>query len=163
VDDQKSDLSAAGRVVSNMVIEQVNATTKSKERVRSIATARDMVYEDKMRRATYTGNAHLDGPEGELAADRIELFLKEGGHELERLEGYGKVTVRTPDGRKASGARLTYLAASDEYTMTGTPVTFEDESGETTGNSLIFSRSTDRIVVDGKGQRRTELRRVIKH
>jgi lipopolysaccharide transport protein LptA len=146
-----------------MLIEQVNATTKAKEQVRSIATARDMVYEDKSRRATYTGDARMNGPQGDLAADRIELFLKEGGNELERLEGYGKVTIRTPDGRKASGARLTYVAAADEYTMTGTPVTFEDESGETTGKTLNFSRSTDRIVVDGKGQGRTELKRVIKH
>jgi lipopolysaccharide transport protein LptA len=162
VDDQQGDLSATGRVVSKMLLEQVNATTKAKEQVRSLATARDMVYEDKSRRATYTGNAHLNGPEGDLAADRIELFLKEGGNELERLEGYGAVTIRTPDGRTATGARLTYVAAVDEYTMTGTPVTYEDESGETTGNSLTFSRSTDRIVVDGKGQKRTELKRVIK-
>jgi lipopolysaccharide transport protein LptA len=163
VDDQKGDLSASGRVVSKMLLEQVNDATRAKEQVRSVATARDMVYEDKSRRATYTGFAQLNGPNGDLAADRIELFLKEGGNELERLEGYRAVTIRTPDGRNASGARLTYLAAVDEYMMTGTPVTYEDESGETTGKSLIFSRSTDRIVVDGKGQRRTELKRVIKH
>ena len=81
---------------------------------------------------------------------------------MERLEGYGAVTIRTPEGRKATGARLTYRAATDEYEVTGSPMTFEDESGETTGNSLTFSRSTDRIVVDGKGQRRTELKRIIK-
>jgi lipopolysaccharide transport protein LptA len=163
VDDQKGDLSASGHVVSKMIIEQVSGATKAKEQVRSIATAREMVYEDVSRRAIYTGDARLNGPQADLTADRIELFLKEGGNELERLEGYGKVVIRTPDGRKASGARLTYLAEADEYAMTGTPVTFEDESGETTGKTLNFSRSTDRIVVDGKGQRRTELNRVIKH
>jgi lipopolysaccharide transport protein LptA len=162
VDDQKGDLSATGRVVSTMVIEQVNAATKAREPVRSVATARQMVYKDTSHLVTYAGEAHLDGPQGDLAADRIELFLKAGGRELERLEGYGNVKIRTPEGRTATGARLTYVAAADEYTMTGTPVTYEDESGETTGNSLTFSRSTDRIVVDGKGQRRTELKRVIK-
>jgi lipopolysaccharide export system protein LptA len=81
---------------------------------------------------------------------------------MERLEGYGTVTIRTPEGRKATGARLTYLTATDAYELTGSPATYEDESGQTTGNSLTFSRSTDRIVVDGKGLRRSELKRVIK-
>jgi lipopolysaccharide transport protein LptA len=162
VDDQKGDLSASGRVVSKMVLVRVNPTTKAKEQTRSVATAREMVYEDRFRRATYTGEARLNGSEGDLAADRIEVYLAEGGGQMERLEGYGAVTTRTPEGRKATGARLTYLAASDEYELTGSPATYEDESGETTGNSLTFSRSTDRMVVDGKGLRRTELKRTIK-
>jgi lipopolysaccharide export system protein LptA/urease beta subunit len=162
VDDQKGDLSASGRVVSKMVLERVDPTTKAKEQVRSVATAREMVYVDGIRRATYTGDARLNGPEGDLAADRIEVYLAEGCGQIERLEGYGAVTIRTPEGRKATGVRLTYLAATDEYEITGSPATYEDESGETTGNSLTFSRSTDRIVVDGKGLRRTELKRIIK-
>ena len=162
VDDQKGDLSASGRVVSKMVLDRVNPTTKAREQVRSLASGRELVYEDASRRATYTGDARLNGSEGDLSADRIEMYLAEGGSEMERLEGYGAVTVRTPEGRKASGTRLTYRALTDEYEMTGAPATYEDESGETTGNSLTFSRSTDRIVVDGKGLRRTELKRVIK-
>jgi lipopolysaccharide transport protein LptA len=145
-----------------MVLDRVNPTTKAREQVRSLASARELVYEDASRRATYTGDARVNGSEGDLSADRIEMYLAEGGSEMERLEGYGAVTVRTPEGRKASGTRLTYRAATDEYEMTGAPATYEDESGETTGNSLTFSRSTDRIVVDGKGLRRTELKRVIK-
>ena len=162
VDDQKGDLSASGRVVSKMMLDRVNSTTKAKEQVRSVATAREMVYEDQFRRATYTGDARLNGSEGDLAADRIEVYLAEGGGQMERLEGYGTVTIRTPEGRKATGARVTYLTATDEYVLTGSPATYEDESGQTTGNSLTFSRSTDRIVVDGKGLRRSELKRVIK-
>jgi lipopolysaccharide export system protein LptA len=162
VDDQKGDLSVSGRVVSKMVLDRVNPTTKAKEQTRSIATAREMVYEDRFRRATYTGDARLNGSEGDLAADRIEVYLAEGGGQMDRLEGYGAVTIRTPEGRKATGARFTYRAATDEYEVTGSPMTYEDESGETTGNSLTFSRSTDRIVVDGKGLRRTELKRIIK-
>jgi lipopolysaccharide transport protein LptA len=163
VDDQKGDLSASGRVVSKMALERVNAATKAREQVRSVGSGREMVYKDERRCATYTGAARLNGSEGDLAADRIEVYLTEGGDEMERLEGYGAATIRTPEGRKGSGTRLTYRAASDEYEMTGAPATYEDESGETTGNSLTFSRSTDRIVVDGKGLRRTELKRVIKH
>ncbi len=162
VDDQKGDLSVSGRVVSKMVLDRVNPTTKATEQTRSMATAREMVYEDRFRRATYTGDARLNGSQGDLAADRIEVYLGEGGGQMERLEGYGAVTIRTPEGRQATGARFTYRAATDEYEVTGSPMTYEDESGQTTGNSLTFSRSTDRIVVDGKGLRRTELKRIIK-
>ncbi len=163
VDDQKGDLSASGRVVSKMMLNRVDSKSKAKEQGRSVATAREMVYEDRFRRVTYTGEARLNSPEGgDLAANRIEMHLAEGGDQMERLEGYGAVTIRTPEGRTATGARLTYLTATDEYVMTGSPATYEDESGETTGNSLTFSRSTDRIVVDGKGLRRSELKRVIK-
>jgi lipopolysaccharide transport protein LptA len=163
VDDQKGDLSASGRVVSKMLLDRLDPKTKAKEQVRSVGTARELVYEDKTRRATYTGDARLNGSEGDLSAERIEVYLAEGGSEMERLEGFGAVVIRTPEGRKASGVRLTYLAATDEYELTGKPATYEDEQGVTTGNSLTFSRSTDRIVVDGKGLRRTELKRVIKH
>jgi len=162
VDDQKGDLSAAGSVVSRMLLDQVNDKTQAKEPVRSIATAKTMVYEDKSRRATYTGDAHLNGPEGDLAANRIELFLKEGGSEMERLEAYTAVNLKTPDGRKATGNRLTYLTATEQYDVVGAPVVLEDESGETTGNSLTFFRSADRIIVDGKEQKRTVLKRGIK-
>jgi lipopolysaccharide transport protein LptA len=162
VDDQKGDLSASGSVVSKMLFEQVNQKTKAKEQVRSVATAKDMLYEDKSRRVTYTAGAHLNGPQGDLAADRIELFIKEGSNELERLEAYTTVTLRTPDGRRASGNRLTYLAENEQYDMLGSPVKLEEESGETTGNSLTFFRSTDRIIVDGKEQKRTEMKRSIK-
>lgn len=162
VDDQTGDLSASGGVASRMILDQVNEKTKAREQVRSVAAAKDLAYDDKSRCATYTGGAHLNGPEGDLAADRIELFLKEGGGEVERVEAYTSVTLRTSDGRKASGNRLTYVAAREQYDMTGAPVKLEDESGETTGNSLTFFRSTDRIVVDGKEQRRTELKRGIK-
>ena len=162
VDDQKGDLSASGSVVSKMLLDQVNDKTKARETVRSLATSKDLVYEDKSRRATYTGTAHMNGPEGDLSADRIELFLKESGSEVDHLEAYTGVALKTPDGRKATGSRLTYLGDAEQYDMLGAPVKLEDESGETTGNSLTFFRSTDRIIVDGKEQKRTELKRGIK-
>ncbi len=162
VDDQKGDLSGNGNVISRMLFDQVNAKTKEKEQVRSVMTADTLVYEDATRRATYTGGAHMNGPEGDLAGDRIVLFLSEGGNEVERMEADGAVTLRTPDGRKAAGTHLTYHAANEQYDMLGKPVTLDDESGETMGNSLTFFRSTDRIIVDGKEQKRTELKRGIK-
>ncbi len=162
VDDQTGNLTASGGVDSRMILDQANSETNAKEPFRSVATAADLVYDDSVRRVTYTGTARLNGPDGDLTADKIEIYLLEGGSEVDHLEAYTGVNLRTPDGRKASGSRLTYVAKIDQYTMSGLPVTLEDETGQTTGNSLIFFRSTDRILVDGKEQRRTELKRGIK-
>ena len=41
---------------------------KKKERVRSMATAKEFTYDDAARRATYTGDAHLSGPQGDMTA-----------------------------------------------------------------------------------------------
>ncbi len=103
VDDQKGDLSASGRVVSKMMLDRVNPTTKAKEQTRSVATAREMLYEDRFRRATYTGEARLNGSEGDLAADRIEVYLAEGGGQMERLEGTGRSRFARPRGARRPG------------------------------------------------------------
>ena len=58
------------------------------ETVRSVATANSFKYEDNERRATYTGDAHLNGPEGDMTARKIELYLKESGDELDRVEAF---------------------------------------------------------------------------
>ena len=45
-----------------------NATTKARERIRSLGTSKNFNYEDAARRATYIGDAHLSGPEGDVTA-----------------------------------------------------------------------------------------------
>jgi lipopolysaccharide export system protein LptA len=162
VDDTTGDLTASGDVVSRMLLNQDNQKTHQKEQVRSSVKSKDLAYEDKTRRAAYTGGAHMVGPEGDLGADRIDIYFEEGGNEIDHLDATGTVALKTPDGRRATGNRLVYKARDEQYDMEGGPVKLEDESGETTGNSLTFFRSTDRIIVDGKEQRRTELKRGIK-
>ena len=41
-----------------------------------------------IRRLTYTGDAHMSGPQGDMTAAKIELYLKPSGDELERAEAY---------------------------------------------------------------------------
>jgi LPS export ABC transporter protein LptC len=160
LDDQKGDLSASGHVVTNMTLMQAKDTGKEKEAVHSTATAKDMVYADEFRQVTYTGGAHLNGPQGDLTAEKIELYLKESGNEVDRLEAYTDVRLTTPDKRKATGARLTYLAPDERYTMTGPLVKIEEECRETTGKTLTFFRSADRIIIDGNEKKRTETKGV---
>ena len=157
LDSQKGDLSASGSVVSRMILQQTNETTKAKEQVRSRANAKDLVYDDSVRRLTYTTDAHMDGPEGNLAADRIEVYLEESGNEIDHLEGYGNVTIRTPDGRVATGDRLTYVGRTERYDVLGKPMKIVDTNKcESTGSSLTFFRSADRIIIDGHEEKRTE-------
>ena len=159
IDDKSGDLSAAGGeapVTTSVMLEQTNATTKTKERIRSLGTAKQFNYEDAARRATYTGDAHLSGPEGDVTAPKIELFLKPSGDELERAEAYEDVTLRE-SGRKTTGTRMTYFADTERYQMTGAPVKVVDEcGGETIGTTLTFDKTHDTIVLDGKKQFRTQ-------
>jgi lipopolysaccharide export system protein LptA len=116
--------------------------------------AEELVYEDANRKATYTTKAHMNGPDGDLTADRIELFLTEGGGELERAEADGSVISREQD-RRAYGDHLTYIAAKDEYTMVGKPVkVFDDKPPDckvTHGTTLTFHKAVDTISATGNG------------
>ncbi len=122
----------------------------------SIGTANAFKYEDADRRATYTGDAHLSGPQGDVTAAKIELYLKPSGDELERVEAYEKVTLNS-ESSKTTGVRLTYFDSDGRYLVHGTPVTTIDRCGrETTGRTLTFFKATDRIIVDGNEQIRTQ-------
>lgn len=159
IDNTKGDLGASGDVVSTTMLAR-NATTKSgkpqSERVHSIAKAKEMKYEDALRRLTYTGDAQLSNPDGTMNADKIELYLKPSGDELDRLEAYESLTLREQN-RKTTGRRLTYTADEERYVITGAPVTIIDECGrETVGRTLTFLKATDNVVVDGNQQIRTQ-------
>jgi lipopolysaccharide transport protein LptA/LPS export ABC transporter protein LptC len=160
IDEKRGDLTSTGKAVSTTTREQLAKDGKTKERVQSTGTARDLKYEDASRRLTYTGAAHLVGPEGDMSAAKIELYFRESSDELERAEAYGdaeeKMTLREQS-RTTTGSRMTYTAAKETYVVTGKPATVIDEcSRETIGSTLTFVRSTDTIVVDGNQQIRTQ-------
>jgi LPS export ABC transporter protein LptC len=157
LDNRKGDLTASGAVTTSTMLQQHDADNKQKaERTRSVGTSDDFLYEESLRRATYTGNAHLSGSQGDMTAVKIELYLKPSGDEVDRAEGYDKLTLREPS-RKTTGTRLTYTTADETYLVTGLPVTITDQCGrETKGRKLTFQKSTDTVVVDGQGQVRTQ-------
>jgi lipopolysaccharide export system protein LptA len=155
IDEKNGDLSAGGSVTTAFRLEE-ERKDGSRQRVASTARANDFKYEEASRRATYTGAAHVTGSQGDLTAERIELYLTESGDELERLEAYDAVKLRD---RKylVDGVRLTYTAASDEYVVTGKPVTAVDACKRTsTGHTLIYLRSADRIVLTRDDGSRTQ-------
>ena len=155
IDGKAGDLSATG-VASATTLEQTGKEGKKKERIRSTATAQDLKYEDALRRLTYTGEAHMIGPQGDMTAATIELYLKPSGDELERAEAYEEVTLREQN-RKTTGTRMTYTTADERYVVVGAPVKIVDQcERETTGRTLTFLKATDRIVVDGNQETRTQ-------
>ncbi len=155
LNEKSGDLSATGPVVTTIAFDQ-EQKDKGKTRVRSTATAKEFAYEDTGRRATYTGDAHVTGPQGDMTAATVELYLKASGDELDRAEAYDSVTLRDQN-RETRGTRMTYLSAGDRYIVTGSPVTIKDECNrETTGQKVTFDKITDTIVVDGAERSRTQ-------
>ena len=154
IDEKTGDLFSNGNVRSTLVLEQLDSESKEQKKVPTIATSLDMHYEDAVHRATYTTNAHMIGPQGDLHAVKIEMYLVEGGGSLERAEAYDQVNLKT-DIRTATGSRLTYFAVDERYLMRGAPVTIVEDCRQTTGKTCTFWRSTDRILVDGEDRKRT--------
>lgn len=129
----------------------------------TVTVADELLYEDAKHRATYTGHAHMSGPNGDVTGDKIELFMAEQGGALERAEADGNVVSRQVN-RRALGKHLTYIAKDGLYTMTGSPVRLYDQTPTncriTEGTTLMFDRGLNTSTATGNntaGQRtRTE-------
>ena len=157
VDDKSGNIEAHTNAHTEMTVEEVDSKTNVRKQTRSIGDGDDFVYDDAKRLATYTGKAHILGPEGDVTGEKIELFFKADSNELERAEGYGangSVIVKDSK-RTATGARLTYTAATDTYLMTGTPVTaIEIAPGDckkSVGAVLTFQRDVGTVSTSGNG------------
>ena len=167
LDQRKGDLVAVGNGRSNLPLEGGV----------SIGRASEIRYDDATRRITFGGSpqavtsgtavapraalAQLSGPQGDLRADRIEVILASTASRMDRLEASTGVNVRL-DTRVATGERLTYFDEEGRYVITGiatVPVTIVEECRETTGRTVTFFRSSERIIVDGAEEIRTQSRR----
>src|SRR5260221_11363726 len=101
------------------------------------------------------GEGQLIGPEGDMNAATLELYLKATGNELDRAEAYDDVTVREKI-RTTTGSRATYFSEDERYVVGGKPAKVVDECGyETAGQTLTLYKATDTILVDGNKQFRT--------
>ena len=155
IDEKSGNLTASGGATTFFIFEETDIKTGVKRQVESTGKADTFVYNDAKRLATYTGQAKIDGAQGNVKGDRIELFLKTGVNELERAEAYGAAgSVEVREGQRiAKGDHLTYTAADDRYVMIGRPVeVIEEKNGtctKTLGSKVTFSRATDNARVEG--------------
>jgi LPS export ABC transporter protein LptC len=154
VEGKTGNLTAQGSVMSLMVVQDVNPTTKLRETTRSTGQAGQMVYEDALRKITYTTKARLVGPQGDLTAETIVLTLGSNGQDVERLEAFDAVTLKEGD-RVTIGDHLTYLGTTAEYNMAGKGrlvrmlSTTSEGCRKSEGRVLTFSRATDTLRIDG--------------
>ena len=159
VDDATGNLAGKGSVATTFMIEETDEKSGTRKRTPTIGRADAFLYDDGPRTATYTGSAHVAGPQGDLEASRIELFLAAEVSELERLEAYTAIALRDAT-RVVSGDRLTYTAADGRYLVVGSPVKIEADCRETTGRTLTFYRSTNNIVVEPNDEFRTQVKAI---
>jgi len=160
IDQSKGDFLASGNARSTIVLDTGN----------SVAHAAEIRYADAAHTITYlsmknaagavAGQAQLSGPQGDLRADHIDVILAQQGSHVDRLEAYTNVTLKL-DARNAAGERLTYFADEERYVMSGAgtkSVKVIEACRETTGRTLTFFKGTDRIIVDGNDETRTQTR-----
>jgi lipopolysaccharide transport protein LptA/LPS export ABC transporter protein LptC len=153
LDETKGDLTANGKVVTNLLITEKDATAKTKP---TIAKAGSFTYADQTRLATYTTTAQLDGDQGNLRAGKIELRLAKDDNALEGLEADGQVTALV-ERRTVTGAHLSYSPSDDKYVITGAPVKMIDaDCQESSGKTLTFWKASDRVLIDGNNEVRTQ-------
>jgi lipopolysaccharide export system protein LptA len=159
VDDATGNLAGKGNVATTLIIEEQDNKTGQRQRTPSIGSADDFLYEDGPRKATYTGSAHVSGPQGDLQASRVELFLAQEDNELQRLEAYTAISLRDAT-RTVTGDRLTYTAAEGRYVVVGSPVKIVADCRETTGRTLTFYKSTNNIDVEPNDEFRTQVKSI---
>ena len=154
LEDKTGNLRGTGKVITTMMLtEAKDGAAKPATAARSTeTTAEELLYEDQRHRATYTGKAHMNGPNGDVTAAKIELFLAEQGGQLERAEADGDVISRQ-ELRRAYGQHLSYNAKDGTYTMTGSPVkVYDDTPGDcrmTEGAIATFQRVGSASSVKG--------------
>ncbi len=128
---------------------------------------------DRLKVEATNTTALLRSEHGDLQADTIEVFLETDGRALDRLEANDTVTLGLDD-RWATGEHLVYYEAEGRYEMKGAPVVIVEEIDpvepataappgpgntppvpscrSTTGRAVTLYRSTDTVVVDGRGR-----------
>ena len=101
------------------------------------------------------------GRNGDLTGETIVLTLGENGQDIERLEATTEVKLTETD-RITTGDHMTYVAATEEYTMTGKGRlvrmfrTTSEGCRRTDGNVLTFARAIDTLKIEGRDETRTQ-------
>jgi lipopolysaccharide transport protein LptA len=148
LDEKRGNLTARTKVRTTMPMTEVDPKSKARTTTQAEGQAELFVYDDGKRMATYTTGARLVGAQGDLRADRIELFLAEGSNALDRLEASDSVILREGF-RTARGARLTYTAADDLYVLTGPLVVIVENKPEGCEKfhsaRVAFQRASDHL------------------
>jgi lipopolysaccharide export system protein LptA len=149
MNEKTGTLTATGNVTTSLPIA---ATDDESAKGNSTGHAGRFEFDDAKRRAVYTSNAQLDGAQGNLRANRIELLLVQKGNALQQLTAAGNVRVFVED-REATGDTLVYHPSDERYVLNGTPVRLVRGCQESAGRTLTFFRDSERVLIDGNESR----------
>lgn len=159
LDETNGSVSIIGSANTQSIVNQINGENGLRGDSLIVGQADLFNFDDRLRIASYENSARLQGPQSDLAADRIVIVLLADSRTLERIEAEGMIEL-VMSGRTVTGDTLVYHDTTGQYIMTGSPVHMtENEAGicrETTGRSLTFSSMDDAVSVDGQSQVRTE-------
>jgi lipopolysaccharide transport protein LptA len=151
IDRGSGDVRATGNARSVLIMDGETSTGRGEE----------IRYTDDTRQIEYNGTvspAQLSSPMGTLVGTRITVALEESGARVVHLEASGAVTLQV-DSRRATGERLIYDAADEQYVLNGTPgvpAHVAQACEEVSGHTLTFFRSAGRLFVDGNEETRTQ-------
>ena len=158
LDEATGNLLIDGAAQTHFTMSRRNQETMEIETSFSTGSAEAMRYEKDLHRVTYAGGARLDGPQGDLQADEIQVQLQPDDTTLDRVTATGSVKLLIP-GRVVSGESLVYYDEGGRYEMAGRPVTFVEQVDEgcreTLGRTLTFFTTANDVSVDGQSQVRT--------
>jgi len=161
LDGKTGDLTADGSVISQMIVQDINPSTNVREAARSVGSGQQMHYEDATRKVTYTTKAHVVGTHGDLIGQTITISFGENGQDVDRLDAAGDVKL-TEVARITTGDQMTYVAATEEYTMSGKSrlvrmfQTTSEGCRRTDGSVLTFARGSDKLKIIGGVETRTQ-------
>jgi lipopolysaccharide transport protein LptA/LPS export ABC transporter protein LptC len=156
-------LTASGGVTSLLVPrkEQGQATGKEKQKETGKEKApietrsRDMVYEEEKGTIVYTGDVRIQQGDITTSSPEAIVTLTEDGGDVERVNAGSPAEVRQGQ-RVATGERGTYTAKDETLVLVGEKVELKDVDRRIIGRILVFQVGSDRILVDGREETRTE-------
>ena len=158
LDEASGNLAIEGGAETQFALTRINRETGEAEPSLATGSGASMRYDKDTHRITYAEEARLDGPQGDLQADEIQVQLQADDVTLDRVTASGAVTLRTA-GRVVSGELLVYHDADGRYEIEGQPARFveqvDDGCRETLGRTLTFYAATADVAVDGQAQART--------
>ncbi len=159
LDEATGSIDAEGDARSRSTIVQIDDETGELEPTLTTGRGESVHYDDETRRAVYATNAELESERADLAADTIEVYLRDDARTLDRIVAVGNVALELT-GRKVSGTTMTYYDADGRYQMEGEPVRIVEETDggcrETTGRTLTFFITDEAVTIDGDSEVRTE-------
>jgi lipopolysaccharide export system protein LptA len=144
-------LAADGNVVTQLPLASKGEGAKGL----SIGRADRFEFDDGARKATFTTKAHLEGAQGDLQAQRIDVLLAAKGNDLRELTAEGTVVIKV-ENREATGQHLVHHPADDSYVLTGAPARLVDGCEESSGRTITFYRGSNRVLVNGSEQSRAQ-------